>query len=226
MKLKVINSGSTGNCYILTNNDGKHLILDAGLPIAEIKRGLDFDIANVNGCVVSHEHKDHLLSAKKIENMGIRVFRPYTIEDKKILKTRIESFNITSFDVPHNGTENRGFLITVDGKTICYITDFEYCPYNFKEMQINTMLVECNYQQTMIDEMDAHGVHTVLGHAELYTTAEFVKQNMTDSLENVILCHASESGRLVKKVAIEIIKDIVPNNVNVYIAEKGLEVEL
>ena len=38
MTLKTIATGSTGNCYILTSDSGKHLILDAGIPIAEIKK--------------------------------------------------------------------------------------------------------------------------------------------------------------------------------------------
>ena len=158
--------------------------------------------------------------------MGIRVYRPYTIEDKKILKTRIGSFNITSFDVPHNGTENRGFLINVGGKNILYMTDFEYCPYFFKETQIDVMLIECNYQQTMIDENNEHIRHIWLGHSELYTTADFVSKNVTDKLADVILCHASESGFLSKKVAVETIKNNVPETVNVYMAEKGLEIEI
>lgn len=225
MKIKTIASGSSGNCYYI-EYENQILLLDAGIPIKDIKIGIDFRIADVVGCLVSHSHLDHSLSADKLENMGIRVYRPYTIEDKKILKTRIGSFNITSFDVPHNGTENRGFLINVGGKTILYMTDFEYCPYRFADMQISTMLIECNYQQTMIDEQNEHIRHIWLGHSELYTAADFIKQNTTDKLENVILCHASESGHLSKSVAVTTIKEIVPDNVNVYMAEKGLEVEL
>lgn len=225
MKIKTIATGSSGNCYYI-EHENQILLLDAGISIKDIKIGIDFKIADVVGCIITHEHKDHSLSADKLQNMGIRVYRPYTIEDKKILKTRIGSFNITSFDVPHNGTENRGFLINVGGKTILYMTDFEYCPYFFKEVQIDVMLIECNYQQTMIDENNEHIRHIWLGHSELYTTADFVSKNATDKLTDVILCHASESGFLSKKVAVETIKNNVPETVNVYMAEKGLEIEI
>ena len=60
--------------------------------------------------------------------MGIRVFRPYNIE-QDILKTQIGSFAITSFPVPHNGTPNRAFIIKADGETVLYATDFEYIHY-------------------------------------------------------------------------------------------------
>ena len=50
MTLKVINSGSSGNCYILTCNN-KKLILDVGLPIKAIKQGLGFDLGGIRGAL-------------------------------------------------------------------------------------------------------------------------------------------------------------------------------
>lgn len=53
--LKCVGSGSSGNCYILTCNNEK-LILDCGLPIKEIKKGLDWDIRGIRGMIISHAH--------------------------------------------------------------------------------------------------------------------------------------------------------------------------
>ena len=52
MTLKCIGSGSSGNCYLLISDNGETLILDCGLPIKEIKKGLDWNIKNVVGCVM------------------------------------------------------------------------------------------------------------------------------------------------------------------------------
>ena len=46
--LKVINSGSSGNCYIITCNNEK-LILDCGMPIKEIKKGLNWNVKDAVG---------------------------------------------------------------------------------------------------------------------------------------------------------------------------------
>ena len=54
--LKVINSGSSGNCYDLTSNIGETLILDCGIPIKEIKKGLDWNIRGIRGMIISHAH--------------------------------------------------------------------------------------------------------------------------------------------------------------------------
>lgn len=50
MKLKCLGSGSSGNCYLLTADNGETLLLDAGLPIMDIKRGLNWNIKCVGGC--------------------------------------------------------------------------------------------------------------------------------------------------------------------------------
>lgn len=38
MILTCLASGSSGNCYVLKDNKGKMLLLDAGIPIMKIKR--------------------------------------------------------------------------------------------------------------------------------------------------------------------------------------------
>ena len=56
MKLKWIATGSSGNCYTLTSNNGETLILDCGIPIKEIKKGLDWNIRGIKGVIISHTH--------------------------------------------------------------------------------------------------------------------------------------------------------------------------
>nr|DAM22970.1 MAG TPA: YycJ-like MBL-fold protein [Bacteriophage sp.] len=56
MKLKCLGSSSAGNCYLLTSNNGETLILDCGIPIKEIKKGLDWNIRGIKGMIISHAH--------------------------------------------------------------------------------------------------------------------------------------------------------------------------
>lgn len=56
MKLKCIATGSAGNCYLLTSNSEETLILDCGIPIKEIKKGLDWHIRGIRGMIISHAH--------------------------------------------------------------------------------------------------------------------------------------------------------------------------
>lgn len=224
MRIKTIATGSSGNAYILTTSQGKHLLLDAGLTIKEIKQGLDFDIGNVDGCIVTHKHTDHSKSASKLQNMGIRVFRPYFIMNK-FLKTQIGEFTITTFDVPHNGIDNRAVIIKADGETILYATDFEYIPYKLREQRFTAMLVECNYQADRITTENGHRDHVFLGHCELSTCRDFVAENVTDALKTIILIHPSQSGGLDKARAVNEIQAVAPGT-KVYMAEKGLTVDI
>lgn len=55
MKIATLSSGSHGNCYLLESN-GEILILDCGIPMKDIKIGLDFDLRRVSGVLVTHSH--------------------------------------------------------------------------------------------------------------------------------------------------------------------------
>lgn len=57
MNLKILSSGSHGNCYILTSLVNKEkIILEVGIAYRKILQGLDFDLSEVVGCLVTHEH--------------------------------------------------------------------------------------------------------------------------------------------------------------------------
>ena len=78
---------------------------------------------------------DHCKSEQDFLNMGIQVFRPYDERIACSLATKCGPFMVQAFKLPHNGTPNYGFLITVDGQKILYMTDFEYCQYTFKNQK-------------------------------------------------------------------------------------------
>lgn len=55
MYLKCTQTGSTGNNYWIEYN-GQILLLDAGVPIADIKKSIDYRVGDVVGCLVTHHH--------------------------------------------------------------------------------------------------------------------------------------------------------------------------
>ena len=57
MVLKVIATGSSGNSYLLTANDGAHLLIECGVTIKRIKRAINFNLEKVAGCIVTHGHQ-------------------------------------------------------------------------------------------------------------------------------------------------------------------------
>lgn len=220
--LTIVGTGSTqGNCYIL-DCDGEKLILDAGVRIAEIKKALNWNIKDVKGALVTHIHLDHSRSEDSLRLMGIEMMTPY--HGSLMAKTkRLGGYRVATFEVPHNGTPNYGFLIRHGEWKMVYITDAEYCPFSFRNHNLNAMLIECNHTQA--NDEAANYAHVVLGHASLYVTKEFVRVNATEDLTNVILCHLSDTNADPQLIQ-EHIESVVPPMTRVDIAEKGMVIEL
>lgn len=223
MTLKVINSGSSGNCYILTCGNEK-LILDCGLPIKAIKQGLGFDLQGIQGILCTHKHLDHSLAVDDFKKMGFDVWQPY-LDENKMQRRYFGGFMVRSFDVPHDNEPCVGYLIECpNGEGLLYATDCEYIRYSFRKMSLNHILIECNYQQELVDRDLPNYEHKIRGHCSLDTCKEFIKVNATDSLQTVILCHLGQETAEPQECINEI-QSIVPQ-ANVDYARAGLGVEL
>lgn len=221
MRLKILSTGSNGNCYILSSKN-ERLIIDCGMPIKKIKQGLDYNISNVSGVCVSHFHGDHVLALKDLENIGLRVFSP--TKDERVGKF-LGKFYVDRFELPHNGTENYGFFIKVDGQIVLYLTDFEYCRYRFENLKPDHILVECNYQEELVSRDLPNFEHKIKGHCSLDTCLEFIKANATDNLKTVILLHMG-GDTCNPEECVEEIKKSVDSSTYVDYARSGMDVDL
>ena len=92
MKLTVIDSGSKGNCYVMKSSTGEVLLIEAGVKFSKIKETLGFNINNVNGIIVTHEHLDHSKGIKDALNAGLPVYASSgTIDAMKLSHHRLHS---------------------------------------------------------------------------------------------------------------------------------------
>ena len=224
LNLKIISTGSKGNCYLLST-ENETLVLDCGVPIKDIKKALDFNISRICGVLCSHGHQDHCKSEPDFLDMGIQVFKPYDERIACSLSTKCGPFMVQAFKLPHNGNPNYGFLITVEGQKILYMTDFEYCQYTFKNQKINHILIECNYQSKYVDRDLPNYEHKIRGHCELETCKGFVETNKSDSLRTVVLLHMG-ADTCEPAECVEEMRKIVGPNVNVDYARKGFGMKL
>nr|DAE70067.1 MAG TPA: hypothetical protein [Bacteriophage sp.] len=227
MKLKCIATGSSGNCYLLQADNGETLILDCGIPIKEIKKGLDWNIKDVVGVLCTHQHSDHNKSLKDFINMGIPVFAPYLSLESMKMETEfnIRMFDLTTIDGSwtHTNADGTpcpiyGFLITHrEMGRMLYITDCELIKWKFRD--INHILLGVNYDKDLVDTDNPKANHVFRGHLSIDTACDFVKANNSDSLQNIIMCHLS-SENADKDSFIEKMKNAV-NVANVDVAEQG-----
>ena len=203
MKLKCIATGSTGNCYTLTSDSGETLILDCGIPIKEIKKGLDWNVKDVVGVLCTHKHLDHSKSVEDFEAMGIQILAPYLGDSCKPINMgefTVKPFDLTTIDGNWTHTDANGepcpiygFLITHKEKgKMLYITDCEVVKWKFKG--INHILLGVNYDKDLIDRDTGKANHVFRGHLSIDTACDFVKANYSHSLQNVIMCHLSSEN--------------------------------
>lgn len=245
MFVRCIGTGSSGNCYALYDNDGKILLLDLGLARKQILRGIDFNVSDVVGCVVSHGHGDHAKSVKDFRNMGVSVITPYDKEYwyigefGRLPETAtlhgnsdfgIKAFALTDKNGKFMHTNNDGsecpcygFLIEhEDMGKLLYITDTELVKWRFSG--INHILISCNCQKKYISD-SAKRNHVLRGHMELETVKDFIKANKSNALRTVILCHLSSDSCNAEECLAEVQK-VTGDGVSVVVARKDLEVEL
>lgn len=227
MKLKCIATGSSGNCYLLTSNSGETLILDCGIPIKEIKKGLDWNIKDVVGVLCTHKHLDHSKPLDNFKKMSIPVFAPYqrNYNKKNYGGFTIYPFPLQTLDGKWMHTDANGepcpifgFLIThKEMGRMLYITDCEVIKWKFND--INHVLLGVNYDKDLVDTDNPKANHVFRGHLSIDTACDFVKANDSDSLQNVIMCHLS-SENADKDSFIAKMKNAV-NGANVDVAEQG-----
>lgn len=240
MRLKVLGSSSKGNCYLL-QGEKETLILECGIPYKSILKGLNFNLSNVVGCLVTHEHKDHSKAINELIKNGIDVYtskgtteackvtghRINHIESEKAIK--IGDFIVLPFEAQHDAAEPLGFLIYHNdiGKLL-FITDSYYCQYKFTEL--NHILIECNYSQEILSENLDQGLipnslknRLLKSHFSLSNVKEFLKVIDLKETEELVLIHLSE-GNSNSAVFQEEIEKLTGKPT--YIADDGLEIDL
>lgn len=149
-----------------------------------------------------------------------------TVPLPRMRKKKLGGFTVIPFHVPHNETECDGWLI--DHKELgrlLFITDAEYCPYDFSKMRITHSMIECNYSEDyMVLDVENRG-HVLHGHMELQTCKRLIQTIESPELRSVGLLHLSAQNGEPGRFKREIMK-CVDCDVNVWVAEKGFEIEL
>lgn len=241
MKLKVLGSSSHGNCYLLQSNSGETLIIECGVHLKEIKKSLNFDMSNVSGCLITHEHKDHSKEAFGLQMLGVNTYMSkgtlkainpgVAILNKsrileEMVEKKIDSFKVLPFGVKHDAMEPLGFLIThPECGTILFATDTYYIPYNFKDFNVNHVMIECNYSKEILrynNQLEKLKDRIMHSHFELEDVKEFFRANCFTELRDVVLLHLSNANSNAEQFDEEI-RALTKRPV--YIADNGLEVD-
>jgi phosphoribosyl 1,2-cyclic phosphodiesterase len=209
--IKAFGSSSKGNCYYIT--DGKTpLLLECGIKYKDIQKGLNFKMSNVRGCLITHEHGDHIKSLKDVLKAGIDCYmsngtaeaidvkhhRINPVQAKK--QFQLGTWTILPFDVQHDVSEPYGYLLVNEaGEKLLFATDTFYIRYKFKGL--THLLVECNFSLDILNQNIASGrVPQVMkkrlmrSHFSLENFKEFLKANDLSMLKEIWMLHLSDTN--------------------------------
>ena len=219
MKLHVLGSGSSGNCYLL-ETETECLVIEQGLPMRLAKIALNFNIQKIVGGIQSHCHKDHSGYTKEFEACGIEIYKPTEPGTAKFGNFKIQSFPLVH-DVPCFG-----FVIWhPDCGPIVFATDTEYVPVTFRGIKPSTLMLECSYQSEYLPEWTVKSDRQYFTHMEAETFFRCVEANAGPFCRAVIALHGS-FGALDDKYVIEKLKSIVDPFTDVLAASAGMVLEL
>ena len=233
MKIKVIESGSKGNCTIILLDYIK-LIIDIGISYKKLIKSLDdlhINIDEITGLLITHNHKDHINGLSTLlKKTNINIFIPKEMyksikieipeltEDRCIFiddEDKILDVNLKLIHTSHDAPFSIGYDIIYKDKELVYITDTGYLNRkilnNIKNKDI--YIIESNHDEKML--MDGpyprflkERVISDYGHLSNNTTAKYLQKIIGDKTKYIVLAHLSETNNT-EELALSTIKELI-----------------
>lgn len=215
MEITVHHSGSSGNLYQVDN-----LLIEAGVPVKQIKKCLNYRLSEIAGCLITHSHGDHACAAKDIMKAGIDCYCSQdTAKDLglsghrlQILEagqqTYIDAWIIKPFDLIHD-VPCLGFILAKGEEKLMYANDTSYIPYRFKGL--THIMLGVNYDaEILVDNITCGYINVEAGkrilknHMSLTTANGFFSANDMSKVEEIYLLHLSDGNSNAEKFKREI----------------------
>lgn len=198
MDIRILASGSTGNCYLISDGAAS-LLLDAGISIKRIRAGCDFRLTQVSGCLVTHCHGDHSKAVKDLLAASVPVYMPeqeiaaagfpahhrlHPLKGRSIGINaappqtlsydvfEVGTFAVRPFQTFHDTPEPVGYFIASGNpetvETLLYFTDTYYLQGRFRNL--NYIIGECNYDSETMWEKVRSGETPAARAKRLFST--------------------------------------------------------
>jgi len=223
LKVSILASGSSGNVTYI-ESEKKKLLVDSGLSgkkITELLKKVDRDIADLDGILVTHEHRDHVhgvgVLARKYhldvyaneqtwEAMSpiigtIKTEQKYLFEMGKTMT--IGDIDIESFGVSHDAIAPQFYCFHKNNKRFVMLTDTGYVSDRMRGIVSNAdaYLFESNHDLEMLrmGNYPWHLKQRILGdkgHLSNEDGALALAEIIGDATKRVYLGHLSKDNNL------------------------------
>lgn len=227
LEIKAFASGSKGNAYLLDDGAGHKLLLECGIPFSKLLEALNFNLIQLSGCLLTHEHQDHSKAVKELLKHGVGVYcskgtaealgitdhwNVKIVQPKQARRLQDGNWNILPLKAEHDAAEPLMFLITDRETTfeVLFATD-TYFIRNKMPKTLTHLMIECNYSMDHLNKNISRGTvqasrkYRILhSHMNLNTLKEFIQANNFSALQAIYLLHLSdanaEEDRMIKEI--------------------------
>lgn len=222
MKLKIIESGSNGNCSILSDIEDNQIILDCGIKYERICTELKWN-KNIIVLISHIKHKDHSLAMNKLKSCGIDIYSHENLHNGQLIAIGT-IWKILPIELPHDETTTSFCFIiynSIERKNIFFATDCTALP-QLADKQYDLFMVETNYDETTAFT-NTNKKH--IGFTR-HLSVEYVSQwlnKYTVRPKHLCVSHLSNSGNIDIQAIQSQLKD---KCYKLYMARKGLTIEI
>jgi phosphoribosyl 1,2-cyclic phosphodiesterase len=217
MKLSVLASGSSGNCYFIENKSNA-ILVDAGITCKQIHErlaGLNKNPDKIKGIFVTHEHTDHIRGIDvfaRAHNVPIFATRETInnsflcsnddlinpIKNNELVK--LEGMEIQAFSKSHDALDPVSYTIS-NGKKISIITDLgKTCSEVIEHVSDSNLLcLESNHDEVMLDQGPypyflKKRIKSDQGHLSNIQAALCCLEHASKKTKQFVLCHLSKTN--------------------------------
>ena len=186
------------NLYAVTADNGRRLMLVCGVRWPLLQKALGYDLSNIDGCLLTHEHADHSKAVKEVMRAGIDVYSSAgTFEALGLIERRRAlvvmgdvrfdvggSFMIACFRINHDANDPHGYIVhekeTED--YLFFVPDSSHIKQRFN-IRFSIIAIECSYDikilERRVNEQDINeelAKRLLKSHMEKQTTMKYLAE--------------------------------------------------
>jgi len=172
--------------------------LECGIAWPKIQKALSYDLTCIDGCLLTHEHRDHSKSFYDVMKAGIDVYSSAGTFDFLDVKEKRRAISIESyvyykvsktflafpFNIIHDAKEPFGYIVhdKIDGDWLLFVPDSGFIKQRFN-IKFSIIAIECSYDMNILQQrVDTQDINESLAkrllesHAEKQTTMRYLDE--------------------------------------------------
>lgn len=233
-----IASSSAGNAYLVDDGESR-LLLECGIPVKRLQTALDYKVQELNGCLITHEHKDHSGHVDQLIKRGVPVYaspgtaaaldmpeiHPFEMPNGCNMGPAFPaaSMTVVPFRTFHDAAQPVGyFILGADGDKLVFATDTFGIAYRFPHVSI--MAIEANYDDNIL-RRNTHMPESVITrvrntHMEIGRLAQYLRRLDLSDCREIWLLHLSDASSDEDEFIHTVKKAVAGYNIAIHVAKK------